>query len=60
MSVAALGKAGGNDDGGPRFLLMAFSQHAEHFVIGHDDADEVGRFGQVARCCGRSTPLISS
>ena len=56
----ALGKAGRDDDGGPRLLLVAFLEHAKHFVVRDDNADKVRRFGQVADSLIPLMPLISS
>ena len=45
--VAALGEAGGDDDGGSRANLGALLQYGQYLMVGDDDADEVWGFGQV-------------
>ena len=44
---AAFGEAGGNDDRRAGLLRVTFLHHGEHLVVGHDDADQIRRFGQI-------------
>ena len=45
---AALGEAGGDDDGGFGAFGVAFPQGVQHGVVGDDDAHHIGGFGQSA------------
>jgi hypothetical protein len=44
---AALGEAGRNDDPGAGFFLVTLLEDAKDARVGHDDAHEVRRFGQL-------------
>ena len=44
----AFRKAGRNNNRRPGAFFMTFAEHAKHFIVGNDDADQVRCFREVA------------